>query len=80
MEAKELVCGKKCLGGKECTSKCMSEELGLTPACADCWGEVAACGKKHCWLPCMGSPTGKSCRECAAKNGCNERLDSCVGI
>lgn len=72
-------CASGCFGGGQCTADCLVDGPGLTPACAQCWGDVTACTSGNCALQCLGgdSPQCESCRDA---NGCTAAFDTCSGL
>lgn len=71
-------CSKDCWAAAECVSRCVARS-GVSAACADCFGEVSACGKKHCLDKCVLDPDGQPCRECS-RAMCMGEYTECVGL
>jgi hypothetical protein len=71
-------CSKDCWAAAECVGRCVARS-GLSPRCAACFGEVAACTKAHCLDKCALDPDGSACRECA-RAVCMDDYAECVGV
>jgi hypothetical protein len=77
--AAEATCAKQALGSAANTKSCMMTQLGITDACAQCWGDVAACGAQHCFNECVTDSASQACRDCTAQN-CVPAFTACAGI
>ena len=74
----EGACAASSFGAAGPTATCMKGH-GLTQACADCWGAVAACGAAHCLTDCIADSGSAACRECTLAN-CEPAFATCSGI
>jgi len=74
-------CGRAggCLGGRECVIDCMRDDVGVTMACAVCFGDVADCTRSNCALRCFDSSSA-GCISCRADNGCTSAFETCSGL
>ena len=73
------VCGKKCWGTSACVSDCMTKSVGISKACAACFGAEAQCTRDHCMSKCAFSPDGAACKQCAISN-CQAQETKCSGF
>jgi len=72
-------CGHQCLGGADCTTKCIAKDYGYTEACATCFGTLTGCTKDNCMFDCMLNPNGQSCKSCVDQH-CTPAFESCSGL
>lgn len=74
-------CGREssCLGGRDCVIDCMRDDVGVTMACAVCFGDVAQCTRSNCALRCINSSSA-GCISCRADNGCTSAFETCSGL
>lgn len=63
----------------QCTADCLVENLGLSEACALCWGGTFACLVENCLDICIAEPAGDACKACF-KDPCMVELSDCSGI
>jgi len=73
-------CSIKCHALSDCTTKCLSGIMAYTQPCAKCFGDLAYCARRHCFVRCLG-PLYKSkmCEKCI-KATCVEPFKSCTGV
>jgi len=68
---------------KECVSTCMTDDIGLSKACADCYGGIVACVVAECALPCLTfdpeCPESDDCVACRVEN-CSPAFTACSGL
>lgn len=76
MEAR--TCGNRCFGGATCVTGCM-EMLGLSSACATCFGSVSACTVRECITECSGGDE-MACTDCRVREGCASSFEMCSGL
>ncbi|MEM7135932.1 MAG: hypothetical protein AAF500_05090 [Myxococcota bacterium] len=62
----------------DCIAQCISDGSGLSRACTDCYGSIAACSTSFCLQPCAADPGSAECAQCAIDNCPN--LDDCTGL
>ncbi len=60
-----------------CVASCLVDDLGLSPGCAGCYGDVTACSAGACSDPCISDSTSEACRTCAEDN-CVEAFGNCI--
>jgi hypothetical protein len=61
-----------------CIAQCITDGSGLSRACTDCYGSIAACSVSFCLAPCAVDPGSAECAQCAYDN-CPS-LDACTGL
>jgi len=61
-----------------CAARCMREETGLSPSCADCFGAFIDCTTSSCALRCI-APSSDMCASCQARH-CEPTFERCAGI
>jgi hypothetical protein len=61
-----------------CTATCYEDVVGLSPACARCNGEHAACGAQQCLVQCAADSASPECRTCVSTN-CDAQYLACQG-
>eukprot|EP01126_Amoeba_proteus_P014660 TRINITY_DN16485_c0_g1_i1.p1 TRINITY_DN16485_c0_g1~~TRINITY_DN16485_c0_g1_i1.p1 ORF type:complete len:123 (+),score=3.46 TRINITY_DN16485_c0_g1_i1:61-429(+) len=71
-------CTIPCLGKSECVANCLRDKLGLSQACADCFGEDVSCTVANCAFQCI-SPSSSSCKKCQDKY-CTPSFVACSGV
>jgi hypothetical protein len=59
-------CATGCLGGADCSAACIQKSVGLTRACANCFGGDVACTATNCTWACL-SPSSPACVQCSLK-------------
>merc|ERR1712173_68356 len=72
-------CGHQCLGGADCTSKCIEKDYGYTAPCASCFGQLTGCTKDNCMFDCMLDANGSSCKNCVDQH-CTPAFETCSGL
>jgi len=75
-------CAASCIGAgdfEQCVSDCMTDQTGLSPACADCFGALAGCIVAFCFSECA-IPDSPECIACMEANGCTAAFDACSGL
>lgn len=78
VEMEARTCGNMCFGGATCVTNCM-EMLGLSSACATCFGSVSACTVRECIAECSGSDE-MACTDCRVREGCVSAFEACSGL
>jgi hypothetical protein len=73
------ICGNESKGNKNKFAKCLSEEVGISESCGDCYGEFSKCWKKTCEDICS-SGDGEACESCVNNTDCDENFESCAGF
>ena len=76
-------CGTPCvLGGaankEQCVTDCIISDIGISPACAACYGGVTGCAIDNCTFQCITQ--GATCDACMASNGCADDYPACSGL
>ena len=56
----------------------VSQAMGLSASCAECYADAYICGYNHCFWSC--STAGTSCDSCLVKEGCIETCNKCTGF
>jgi hypothetical protein len=64
----------------ECTSARVASVLAITPGCATCAAELAACAADECYETCEGDSAGPECGWCYRESGCEEAYAVCSGL
>eukprot|EP00727_Mastigamoeba_balamuthi_P012950 m51a1_g8278 hypothetical protein (122) ;mRNA; f:95827-96311 len=72
-------CSVTCWGAKDCVSNCVIRTTGLTPSCADCFGDDAQCMARYCITQCAFAPSSQKCLDCHAKK-CQAAMITCTGV
>ena len=75
-------CGLGCLGDDDpgaCSAACVSEETGISEACAGCYGDTVLCSAENCLADCAMDPAGDACGECQAEF-CLDDFYACTGL
>jgi hypothetical protein len=73
-------CAREGLDLDECGTQLVSDELGITPDCAWCAAELAACAAVQCYETCGTDPAGPECGWCYRESGCEEAYEVCSGL
>jgi hypothetical protein len=73
-------CAREGLELDECPTELVAEELDITPGCATCAAELAACAADECYETCEGDPAGPECGWCYRESGCEEAYAVCSGL
>ncbi len=64
-------------------SACVSQNTGLSAACAGCYAEFAACSARQCLAECIADPKASACVQCrcgvSAATDCISALEACSG-
>ncbi len=63
-----------------CSAQCLTSTVGLTSACADCYGASMACVITWCVVPCETDPTSPTCAGCMIEGGCVWAFEQCAAI
>lgn len=72
-------CGTSNLGGgADAIAMCVEDDIGLSAACASCFGETTQCTIDNCLTECGTDPLGNSCITCRATN-CDAAFEACAG-
>ncbi|KAF4677578.1 hypothetical protein FOL47_000533 [Perkinsus chesapeaki] len=63
------------------TAECVKNGCGISPGCAECFGQSTSCGAL-CGGPCAlaGNPSDEKCQDCLNSKGCPKALEECTGI
>ncbi|HYB99034.1 MAG TPA: hypothetical protein VEC57_07835 [Candidatus Limnocylindrales bacterium] len=77
LDAEAESSGVSCSGGASCISDHM-ESVGLSPACADCYGGTGSCAASNCAFQCLSDSSSSGCRSCVASN-CAQEFEVCSG-
>ncbi|MEM8608170.1 MAG: hypothetical protein AAGF92_13750 [Myxococcota bacterium] len=66
----------------QCVSDCVAGDTpGLSTGCADCYGELLACGLANfCFPQCQAGACSPSCESCLSFYGCVEVFEQCSGL
>lgn len=72
-------CAKSCWADRDCTGDCVVRDVLLSPQCAECHAEEAACTKSNCMGTCMWRPGGPECAACSWEH-CRAALVTCTGL
>jgi hypothetical protein len=64
----------------ECTTARVASVLAITPGCATCAAELAACAADECYETCEGESDGPECGWCYRESGCEEAYAECSGL
>jgi hypothetical protein len=64
--------------GAEAISTCVTENTGVSGACATCFGDVTECGALNCSTDCGPAPDSQECTVCRAAN-CGAAFNACAG-
>lgn len=73
-------CMLGCLGkDRSCVVDCVTKDVGLSKACADCWGSEAQCVFGSCLKVCLAHPTSAECLQCTNEK-CMPALERCSGL
>lgn len=76
-----LNCGLGCLGlASDCFLECVSDKVGLTAPCSQCYHVHLGCIFNNCVGACATAPGGAGCIDCALELGCTEAFQACGGI
>jgi len=83
-EADEVALVQTCVLNSECPQPtcygdCFEQELGISADCADCYGELAACGLQRCIQRCLADQGGGDCLACLDQF-CMTAFEACAGI
>lgn len=82
LEREITSCGAPCVFGTgdkaQCVIDCMVDNIGLSRACAGCFGLVTGCALEHCAFTCVNA--GAACDTCMADNRCQEGFPACSGL
>jgi hypothetical protein len=78
-------CGLACLmmpspAIAACTSGCLQDQAGVSPGCADCYGQTIACTQANCLNQCIANPAAPACLQCQIDKGCRSAFRSCTGL
>jgi hypothetical protein len=73
-------CARDGLDLVECTSARVASVLAITPGCATCAAELAACAADECYETCEGNSDGPECGWCYRESGCEEAYAECSGL
>lgn len=73
-------CARDGLDLVECATVLVGDEMGVTPGCATCAAELAACAADECYETCEGDPAGPECGWCYRESGCQEAYAQCSGL
>ena len=72
-------CGNACvLNGPDCTVKCMTDAIDISPECARCFADIVQCAALNCALMCFADSAGMPCRMCV-DTMCTPAFDACTG-
>eukprot|EP01102_Stenamoeba_stenopodia_P012591 TRINITY_DN3997_c0_g1_i1.p1 TRINITY_DN3997_c0_g1~~TRINITY_DN3997_c0_g1_i1.p1 ORF type:complete len:141 (+),score=11.82 TRINITY_DN3997_c0_g1_i1:81-503(+) len=71
-------CAEKCFGGVSCSTSCIASTIGLTNACAACFGTDVGCTAENCTADCL-NPNSSACLQCSEKY-CMPALLACAGV
>ncbi len=73
-------CGLQCFAqaDMDCAAKCMVKQLGLSDACAACWGGSIVCVSQNCLVECLRGKQDPSCLSCTDQH-CNADFHACSG-
>ena len=63
----------------ECAVGCISDALGITPTCAECFADFGGCLFQSCGQACSQGPDSEDCQDCAMVN-CMGPLEECAGL
>jgi len=72
-------CGRGCFGAESCVTDCMRDDVGLTMACAACFGATSECTRSNCLTACLGSDAAR-CTMCRRMAGCLDSFVTCSGL
>jgi len=72
-------CGRRCLGGKRCTSRCMRKKEQITKPCSECFGKFVGCNRDNCARKCMRNSHASKCIRCV-ENNCVNPFIQCSGL
>jgi len=56
----------------------IASEIGLSPSCAQCYGEAYICGWNSCKWKCVSD--GDVCNVCLGEYHCIENCNQCTGL
>jgi hypothetical protein len=76
-------CGTSCFTNadrKKCIADCVEKDLGVTNACAQCFGGISDCTMSNCISQCMLDSKSQGCTSCIETAGCNSTFTSCSGL
>lgn len=72
-------CGNACvLNGADCTVKCMTDAIDVSPECARCFADIVQCAALNCAGSCFLDSNGMPCRMCV-DTMCTPAFDACTG-
>merc|ERR1711992_315034 len=78
----ERTCALRCGGQNPCTGNCMSQKLGYSHACGQCFGGLSSCVVAHCVVApgnCGVNANGEACKSCTNQY-CKPAFESCTGF
>ncbi len=73
------MCGNDSKGNKNKLARCLSEEVGISESCGDCYGDFSKCWEKTCEDICS-SGDGEACESCVNNTDCQDNFESCAGF
>ena len=62
-----------------CVADGVSDQPGLSAACAACYGGLVGCIMDNCMMDCMSDPGGAQCMGCQESSGCLSDFEACSG-
>jgi hypothetical protein len=72
-------CASDCFGGRPCMRMCLTNDVGLSMECAECYVEVTSCTIQNCLSECAGSDRSM-CEMCRDDSGCTAGFLTCAGF
>ncbi len=60
-------------------AECLSEEVGISESCGDCYGAYSKCWERTCEDICS-SGDHDACESCVNNTDCQENFESCAGF
>lgn len=63
-----------------CVSTCIETAVGVSSACAGCYGEVGGCGLAASCFACATNTCSQNCLDCLNGASCLTSLDTCTGL
>ena len=73
-------CAMGCIGqDASCNSACIGMQLGISDACADCFGQQVDCLIQNCLGQCVTDPESEACLACQNEH-CMWAFCECAGM
>lgn len=72
-------CASDCFGAGPCVRRCITNDIGLSSECTECYVDVTRCTVQNCIADCAGADSA-ACEACRDAAGCTSDFDTCSGL